>query len=247
MPMSTSPSSLRLLATTLRQEADQLDDAAATLESALAVVSTRTNAGQIAESTIGTGLTPPITIPVSQPEPLMTFLVPWGKKAALLDPDFMDGLLWIYDEIKLSPALIVPCMQFESGLDPKARNPKSSASGLIQFMSATATQLGTTIEKIRAMGAMEQLGFVHKYFKAIRKDWSDATLCDVYLAILYPKAIGYAHDAPVFVKGNSTYAVNAGLDANKDGVVTKSEVCARLEKVALEGNTPDKTLYLNHG
>lgn len=246
MPMETSPSKLRTLASTLRIEADQLDDAAATLESALGVVSTRTNAGQIAESTIG--ITPAAPLPASGSQTSqIVFKIPWGKQADAVHAEFIDGLLWIFDEIKLSPELLVPCMKFESNLDPKARNPASSASGLIQFMSATATALGTTIEKIRAMGPMEQLGFVHKYFKNIKKDWSGASLCDVYLAILYPKAIGLSPDAQVFVKGSSTYTVNAGLDTNKDGYVTKREICARLEKLSLEGLEDGNYKVVIHG
>jgi hypothetical protein len=237
--MQTSPSQLRELANTLRREADQLDDAAATLDSALPILSTRTNPGQIAESAIGTR--PTESNPIgNQPREIV---IPWGKKAAALDDGFIDGLFWIQDEIKLDPVLLVPCMHFESKLDPKARNPASSASGLIQFMSATAISLGTTIEKIRAMGPMEQLGFVHNYFKKIKRDWTGATLCDVYLAILWPKGIGLPESANIFVKGTQTYAVNAGLDKNKDGYVTKSEICARLYKEAQEG-MGENALYL---
>ena len=241
MPMETSPSKLRSLATTLRQEADQLDDAAATLESALAVISTRTNAGQIAESTIGTGLTPTPAVSVPQPGG-KTFRIPWGKQAAALDPEFIAGLQWSYEQIGLEPDKAVTVMKFESNLDPAARNPKSSASGLIQFMSATAVQLGTTIENVRAMGAMEQLGLAHRYWKQFKTKWEGTTLCDYYLAVLYPKAMGLPHDAKVFVKGTDTYAVNAGLDTNKDGYVSKAEICARMEALYEEGLKPGNYL-----
>lgn len=242
MPMETSPSKLRLLAGTLRVEADQLDAAAESLEAALSVMTSRTNAGMIAESTISTGL-PSTALEdakgnSSHPNGQL-YRIPWGKQAAELDDEFIEGLFWIEDQINLAPEFLVPCMKFESNLNPKARNPASSASGLIQFMSATAIQLGTTIEKIRAMSAMEQLGLVHRYFKAIKTDWSKATLCDVYLAILYPKAIGLPETAQVFIKGSSQYAVNAGLDTNHDGYVSKAEICSRLQKVAIEGAGPN--------
>ena len=52
----------------------------------------------------------------------------------------------------------------ESECNPKARNPRGSASGLIQFLDKTAIALGTTIDKIRRMTGVDQLDYVYKYY-----------------------------------------------------------------------------------
>jgi hypothetical protein len=50
--------------------------------------------------------------------------------------------------------------------DPKATNPQSFATGLIQFMpKTTAPNLGTSREKLLAMSDVEQLDYVDKYFR----------------------------------------------------------------------------------
>lgn len=237
--MTTSPDDLRATANQLRHEADELDDAAATLEHALQILDRHPSQSKLKSRN-------PLKLGIGTPTlPVGSVIVPWGKQASEIDPEFMDGLRWIYEQIKLSPALLVPCMKFESNLDPKARNPHSSASGLIQFMSSTAIMLGTTIEKIRAMSAMEQLGLVYKYFHKFGDDLSHWTLCDCYLAILWPTGIGKPLNAPIFVRGKSTYRVNAGLDTDKDGVITKHEICAKLQGVSSEGLKNENMLSMN--
>lgn len=219
-----TPDELRQIADQLHTEAEQLEMAAAHLEKSLRIIAARPNPDKTAENILETNM--------SQ---VVSRVIPWGKQAAALDPEFINGLRWIWDEIKLSPSNLVPCMKFESDLNPKARNKQSSASGLIQFMEYTAPKLGTTIQAIREMNALEQLGYVYKYFKQFGTDLSRWTLCDTYLAILWPAGIGKPHDAPIFVRGSAQYRVNAGLDTNRDGNVTKTEICRRLEEVRAKG------------
>lgn len=152
----------------------------------------------------------------------------WGRQGLALHPQFLEGVIWIEEQLGINANLLMACMKFESDLNPKARNPNSSASGLIQFMSSTALQLGTTIEKIRAMDAMTQLSYVYRYFKQFGTELHDWDLADVYMAILWPKAIGKPADFRLFLKGEEAYRVNAGLDANKDGFITKKEAAAKV-------------------
>lgn len=170
--------------------------------------------------------------------------IPWGKQCAALHPDFLDGLLWIEEKIELRPEILIPCMKFESNINPKARNPKSTASGLIQFMGFTAKNLGTTIEKIRSLDAMGQLTYVYKYFANMRDDWSSMTTADVYMAILWPKAMGKPDDYKVWAAGTDEYKVNAGLDINRDGMVTKREAASKVLKLEAEGYEPENVLYI---
>jgi hypothetical protein len=161
--------------------------------------------------------------------------IPWG---ATVSQEFVDSVLWIESQIGLSAECLMPCMKFESNLNPQAKNPQSSATGLIQFMEATAQRLGTTTAKLYAMSAVTQLSYVYKYFK----DYADRghqlskwDVMDTYMAILWPAGIGKDPDYRVFTGGSSAYKVNAGLDLNKDGFVTKREACQRVINLAAEG------------
>lgn len=171
--------------------------------------------------------------------------IPWGLRAQALHPDFIDGLLWIEMKIGLRPEILLPCMMFESNINPKARNPQSSASGLIQFMAATAKNLGTTIEKIRAMDAMGQLSYVYKYFANQREDWTGMSVADVYMAILWPMAVGKSDDYVLWAVSNGAYTVNKGLDWNRDGRITKAEATKRIYELEKEGYEDGNVLYLD--
>lgn len=110
----------------------------------------------------------------------------------------------------------------ESRFDAKAVNPSSGASGLIQFMPATARQLGTTIEAVRAMNAAEQLELAVRYFAPFRA----IAPRDVPLAVFLPKYIGAADDTVIATAGQAIYDQNAGLDRGADGVLTVGDVRA---------------------
>lgn len=201
-------------------------------------------------------MTPPVTMveaniaPSTDTAPVNQASAPparlcWGKQA-LKDHGqaFIDGVLWIEDELRLGANALMPCMKFESGINPKARNPQSSASGLIQFMTSTALKLGTTIEAIREMDALHQLNYVYKYFRSFGTDLSSWTYADCYMAILWPAGVGKPMDYKLFVRGNQNFSVNSGLDGNKDGVVSKAECAARIEQLMIEGLKDENALIL---
>ncbi len=109
-------------------------------------------------------------------------------------------------------------MNNESGLNSAIKNPTSSASGLIQFMEATAKSLGTTTEKLRAMSNVDQLDYVQKYLKPYAKQIKSVS--DVYLSIFFPLAL-YKGDDYIFPEWASK--ANPIFDTNKDKVLTKKE------------------------
>ena len=184
------------------------------------------------------------TIPILNPHRAIA----WGNTVTR---PFLDSVIWIQDQLGLNASYLMACMKFESNLDPKARNPKSSASGLIQFMDATARRLGTTIEKIRIMDGVQQLNYVYKYFKSYADaghklaEWGPA---DVYMAILWPAGIGKSMIYKVFIndpkKLSDAYDVNKGLDRDNDGVVTKAEASARVIALLNEGLTAKNAFIL---
>lgn len=160
----------------------------------------------------------------------------WGAKVS---PTFRERVRWIADTLEISADDLMSCMAWESGrtFSPSVKNMAGSgATGLIQFMPSTAKSLGTTTAALATMTAEDQLNFVYKYFLPWKGKLK--SLSDVYMAILWPKAVGKADDFALFT-GGVAYRQNAGLDLNKDGKVTKAECSAKLYAMRAEGLKPE--------
>lgn len=161
----------------------------------------------------------------------------WGKKvdAAFIDAvfDLCRNLNWTSQHANW----LMACMAFESGrtFSPSVRNAAGSgATGLIQFMPATAKDLGTSTTALSVMTAVEQLHYVELYFKPYAS--RIASLSDMYMAILLPKYVGKPEESVLFSSGIA-YRQNSGLDANDDGKVTKAEATARVSATYQLGMT----------
>lgn len=149
----------------------------------------------------------------------------WGKKVSA---EFRTRVAQIAAGLGVQVDQLMACMAFETGetFAPDKQNPKSKATGLIQFMPSTAKQLGTTIEQLAAMSAEAQLDYVEKYFNPWRHKL--ANLGDLYMAILWPKAIGKSDGFVLFKQPSVAYTQNAGLDADKNGEITRAEASAKV-------------------
>lgn len=158
--------------------------------------------------------------------------VVWGTKVS---PTFKDRLFWLCDELDINPDYLMACMAFESAetFRPDIKNAAGSgATGLIQFMPSTALGLGTTVARLAAMTAEDQLNFVYKYFRPYKARLK--TLEDTYMAILLPSQIGRPLDSVLF-SGGIAYRQNSGLDKNADGKVTKAEASAKVREKLEKG------------
>lgn len=157
--------------------------------------------------------------------------IAWGKK---VDAGFKSSVLWIEEQLGLNADYLMSCMAFETGqtFSPSIKNKNSSATGLIQFMDATVAAMvlrrpslrnvAANTHELAELTAQQQLSFVYYYFEAFGRDLSHWSLEDTYMAILLPSMIG----KPLSAKmkwSNNAYAVNRGLDINKNGVITKAE------------------------
>ena len=71
----------------------------------------------------------------------------------------------IASRLGVPPDYLMAVMWSESRLDPAATNPEGGATGLIQFMPATAAGLGTSCEALREMSALDQLDYVERFFR----------------------------------------------------------------------------------
>lgn len=113
-------------------------------------------------------------------------------------------------------------MDFESGLNPQARNPQSTATGLIQFIESTARDLGTTTDALYQMSNVEQMHYVEKYLVQKRNQFGSFDhIVDLYLAIFYPVAIPKPMS---YIFPESVYRVNKLFDLNGDQKISKEEL-----------------------
>lgn len=157
----------------------------------------------------------------------------WGAKVS---PDFKTRVYDLAKELGMpmpqGADWLMACMAFESGetFSSSVKNAAGSgATGLIQFMPQTAAVLGTTTQELAAMTPLSQLNYVRKYFMPYKGKLK--SLDDVYMAILWPVAVGKQDEYALFTSqlGRSkAYLQNAGLDTNKDGVVTKHEAAGKV-------------------
>lgn len=167
-------------------------------------------------------------------------MLAWGAKVS---KPFRDKVTQIALNLKTDPSFLMACMAFETGetFSPSILNKAGSgAVGLIQFMPTTALALGTTTQKLAAMSAVKQLDFVEKYFSnAVGKL---KLLEDVYMAILWPVAVGKPLNFVLFDKNDpkhpKRYILNAGLDFNKDGQITKEEAAEKVRQKLNKGLLP---------
>lgn len=167
-------------------------------------------------------------------------MLAWGKKVS---DKFRQRVIEIAESLGTDPNFLMACMAFESGesFSPSVKNAAGSgATGLIQFMPSTAQALGTTTAKLGAMSAVQQLDYVEKYFKPSKGKLK--SLEDVYMAILWPAAVGKPMSYVLFSKSDTAhpkrYIQNAGLDFNRDGIVTKAEAAAKVRKKLEKGLQP---------
>lgn len=115
---------------------------------------------------------------------------------------------------------------------PSIRNPASGATGLIQFMPATARALGTSTEELARMSAVEQLPFVERYLEQTLRGRRHLRRVDYYLAVFYPAAIGLALDTPFLREGSKEYEANRqAFDREGKGYIEPADLDRALARV----------------
>lgn len=148
--------------------------------------------------------------------------------------------------VDIDPVHLLDIMNLESSLDPTEVN-DSGASGLIQFMGPALRDLGVEgadddarLQVVRDMSVDEQLDLVEKYFAMRNRQFklgevlqnTDDPLRELYMAVLWPAAIGQGADFVLYERGSAAYRQNAGLDIDRDGKVTAGEATNRVRQKA---------------
>lgn len=198
-----------------------------------------------------------VPVPPIEPEPVppvvvtpVTAPLAWGAKVSAV---FRDRIRWCADTLAdvqrapFDPNWLMGVIAWESGksFSPDVKNMAGSgATGLIQFMPATAVELGQyrkvtlSTAALARMTAEDQLTWVYWYFHMqIARHGAITNLEDCYMAVLWPSAIGSPVSAALWSKEArpTTYRQNAGLDINKDGVITKLEAATKVRQTLEEG------------
>ncbi len=148
-----------------------------------------------------------------------------------LGPEFLQKTKQIAKNLNCNYKDLLALMNSESGINPKAVNKHTNATGLIQFMPKTVEYLGTSTEELKNMSAVEQLDYVEKYLSMMKKSAGfkpndKLSGADLYALIFLP---AYAKQDVLTQKSDGKrYAYNSGLDLDKDGKITKTDLAARI-------------------
>ena len=151
---------------------------------------------------------------------------------------FLAKVTEIAAKLKIQPDWLMIVMKMESGINHQAVNPIGGATGLIQFMPATARGLGTSTEALKAMSNVQQIEYVYKYFAPYSGRLKSVT--DLYTVTFFPVALGkpdsYVLQTPT-LHADTIAAQNPVFDLNRDKQITlgefKQSVVNRLPKEAL--------------
>lgn len=159
-------------------------------------------------------------------------MLPYLAKIPLSEqPAFERAVRAVAANLGVKPEWLLFVMFRESGLNPGAYN-KSGATGLIQFMPATARDLGTTTAYLRTLTATGQLPYVEAYYKMQMRSFriEPRNLTDFYLLTLYPKAAGKPPGYVLFPVGTTAYRQNISINP-AGGNITVAHVTSFINRI----------------
>ncbi|MGL4178238.1 MAG: hypothetical protein ACRCSN_19455 [Dermatophilaceae bacterium] len=148
-------------------------------------------------------------------------------------PEFLRRTEQIAAKLGCPPEHLMAVMSFETGGSFSAAQKNmagGSATGLIQFMPATARGLGTTTAELARMTPVQQLDYVEKYFGNGRY----TTVEGLYSKVLAGRAVNDPGGV-LFREGTAAHRANRGVDINRDGLITAGEAAAKVRARILPG------------
>lgn len=162
--------------------------------------------------------------------------IAWGAKVS---QTFRNRVCWSADKFGWDASDLMSVMAFETGetFSPKVKNPNASATGLIQFLEKTARSLGTSTYELARMTAEDQLSFVHRYLEGVGAKRA-RDIDSIYMCVFMPAHIASPVSETIISKSQQAYAVNKGLDLNRDGLITKAEAGAKVRAARAKGLLP---------
>lgn len=156
----------------------------------------------------------------------------WAKKKPRLklSQEFFNKVVQIAKRVECDPNDLMGVIDIETigTFRPDITNPKTGATGLIQFMPKYVSSYGTSIEALKKMTAEEQLTYVEQYLVKNKQRYGvkgKLNAANLYTLILTP---AYVKKDVLAVKGSRIYEQNSLLDKDKDGKITKSDLAAHV-------------------
>jgi len=149
------------------------------------------------------------------------------------DQAFVKEVERVSSKFGFSPGALIGLMQSESGINPQARNSNGGATGLIQFMPATARSLGTSTDALYKMSRAQQMVYVEKFFSPYSSGLKGASAGKLYAYVFLPGRAG-RQSGILTENPENYYTHNRGLDMNKDGRISISDLDQRVAKKAKE-------------
>lgn len=141
-------------------------------------------------------------------------------KVGSLSADKQKSISRVAKNIGVDENDLASIISFETGgtFNPNIKNPKSSATGLIQFMAGTGGKAGSyygmSRDQFGALSFDEQMKYVERYYKDRGFDGTKKrSLDDAYTAVS-----GYGYKA-----GSKAYELNRAWDTDGNGVIDKGE------------------------
>jgi hypothetical protein len=152
----------------------------------------------------------------------------WRKDAA-----FIKEVERVSSKYGFSPGALIGLMQSESGVNPQSVNSKSGATGLIQFIPATARALGTSTDALHRMNRAQQMKYVDAFFSPYASGLRGASAGKLYAYVFLPGRAG-RQSGILTENPEKYYTDNRGLDVNRDGRITISDLDRRIASKAKE-------------
>ncbi|WVH13560.1 tape measure protein [Acinetobacter phage vB_AbaM_fThrA] len=140
-------------------------------------------------------------------------------------PEKAASIARVAKNIGVNPNDLAAVISFETGgtFSPSKRNPKSSATGLIQFMAGSGgtkgKYYGMTRDQFGSLSFDEQMKYVEKYFKDRSSRFRAGNEAKNTTGDVYGAVTGYGYK-----KGSREYELNKVWDSNKNGIIEKGEM-----------------------
>jgi hypothetical protein len=132
-----------------------------------------------------------------------------------LSSEVQSKIIEISSDLEINPDDLTRLINFESKFNPQAKNPYSSARGLIQFIDSTAQDLGfaDSLDLVtQHPTVIDQLQIVYEY---LSRFYPFKNQQDLYMSVFYPK---YRKVDPQTVFPDSIQSVNPGIITVQDYV-----------------------------
>ncbi len=136
------------------------------------------------------------------------------------DPQGVEDVLSVADVLGIPRPELAHVIEIESRWDPRARNPTSRATGLLQWIPSTARSMATTVDELRRMSRSQQASYVMAYMRRVPYRATG----DAYLAVAAPSGIGKPDGHVLYPVGSDGWRDNPSWREPGGGDVTAGRI-----------------------